>query len=124
MTADPPLVIEETAEPEAPARRETSARTIGVEPARTELASCLDGLLEQILSSHATSQDGRPEPPHAAIRITAGTGKSEQIRQMTVRFVAEAKRRGLPHRVLVLVPTHRLGNEALGRMPDGVTTSL
>jgi putative DNA primase/helicase len=34
------------------------------------------------------------------------------------------KRKRIPHRVLVLVPTHRLGEEARHRLPEGIKTAL
>ena len=63
-------------------------------------------------------------PPHKAIRITTGVGKSELGRQAIAWFVIEAKRGKLPHRVLILVPTHKLAGEARSKMPDGVTTAI
>jgi hypothetical protein len=62
--------------------------------------------------------------PHNAVRITTGTGKSELGRQAIARFVIEARSRGLPHRVLHPVPTHRLADEARSKMPRGVTAAV
>jgi len=57
-------------------------------------------------------------------RSRLALARSELLRQAAaLQFVSEAKRRGLPHRVLILVPTHRLANEARERMPDGVTVA-
>ena len=53
-----------------------------------------------------------PEPPHRAIRITTAGGKSHRLRRMIDSFIRRAKKRGLPHRVLFLVPTHDLAAEA------------
>lgn len=53
-----------------------------------------------------------PAPPHRAIRITTAGGKSRRLRELIVSFVRRAKKAGLPHRVLVLVPTHDLAAEA------------
>jgi hypothetical protein len=64
-------------------------------------------------------------PAHSAIRITTGAGKSEKVREaIATTFIPKTKRRNLPHRVLFLVPTHRLGAEARTKMPDGVTAAL
>ena len=43
---------------------------------------------------------------------------------MIARFVRRAKLRGVPHRVLYLVGTHKLAAEARLKMPDGVTTAI
>ena len=93
-----------------------------VDSARDRLRACLEVTMGQALAWHE-EHDGI-EAPHTAIRITTGSGKSEQIRQMIGRFIPEAKRRRLPHRVLYLVPTHALGNEAQLKMPEGVSTAL
>jgi hypothetical protein len=93
-----------------------------VDSARDRLRAVLDDTMRQALAWHE-EPDGI-EAPHTAIRITPGSGKSEQIRQMIGRFIPEAKRRGLPYRVLYLVPTHALGDEARFKMPTGVSTAL
>jgi hypothetical protein len=84
----------------------------------------------------AKRQDDEIEPDHAAIRIPTGVGKSDAARKAiagqmrkTARdgiggYVREAKRKGLPHRVVYLVPTHKLGEEARQRMPEDITTAL
>jgi hypothetical protein len=64
------------------------------------------------------------EPNHSAIRITTGAGKSEATRAAAARYVCEAKKRGIPHRVAVYVPTHRLGDEARQRFPADISTAL
>ena len=66
----------------------------------------------------------RHDAPHKAIKITTGVGKSRAIRRMIVRFVRRARLKGLPHRVLYLVGTHKLAAEARIKMPDGVTTAI
>jgi hypothetical protein len=93
-----------------------------VDSARDSLRACLETVMGEALAFHE-EPDGI-DAPHAAIRITTGSGKSEQIRQAIARFVPEAKQRGLPRRVLYLVPTHALGDEARLRMPAGVSTAL
>jgi hypothetical protein len=68
--------------------------------------------------------NGPPQPKHAAIRITTGTGKSEATRTAVAGYVREAKKRGLPHRVVFYVPTHKLGDEARQRFPADISTAL
>ena len=53
-----------------------------------------------------------PKPPHRAIKITTAGGKSRRLRRLIASFVRRAKKAGLPHRVLILVPTHKLADEA------------
>ena len=125
MTDYPDLVVDETESAQSTAAGGTRP---DVDDARRVLQQCIKGLIEQALSWHGISgnlpPDSRSDAPHSAIRITPGTGKSEQLRQGIARFVGEARRQQLPHRVLVNVPTHRLADEARGRMPDGVTTAI
>jgi hypothetical protein len=64
------------------------------------------------------------EPNHSAIRITTGAGKSETTRTAVAGYVREAKKRGIPHRVVVYVPTHKLGDEARQRFPADISTAL
>ena len=66
-----------------------------------------------------------PEPAQSGIRITTGSGKSEAFRQViAARYIPEAKRLQLPHRVLIAVPTHKLAAEARAKMPHGVTVAI
>ena len=63
--------------------------------------------------------------PHHANRITTGIGKSELLRHaVSYEYIPVAKSEGFPHRVLKLVPTHKLGEEAASKLPDGVTTMV
>jgi hypothetical protein len=64
------------------------------------------------------------QPNHSAIRITTGAGKSEATRAAAAGYVCEAKKRSIPHRVAVYVPTHRLGEEARQRFPADISTAL
>jgi hypothetical protein len=61
---------------------------------------------------------------HSAIRITTGAGKSETTRTAVAGYVCEAKKRGIPHRVAVYVPTHKLGDEARQRFSEDISTAL
>jgi hypothetical protein len=116
---DHPLVVAET-----DAARSKAAGGVPVNAARKALQTCLETIMGKALSWHELPSGDRSEAPHSAIRITTGTGKSEQIRQMLARFIPEAKRLGLPHRVLYLVPTHALGDEARLKMLKGITAAL
>ena len=66
------------------------------------------------------------EPPHYAIKITTGVGKSDQLRLAVAgQYIPEARRKGLPHRVpLKLVSTHKLADEARAKMPNGVSVAV
>jgi putative DNA primase/helicase len=64
------------------------------------------------------------EPDHSAIRITTGVGKSDATRTAAANYVREAKKRGIPHRVAIYVPTHKLGEEARQRFPEDISTAL
>jgi hypothetical protein len=56
-------------------------------------------------------------PPHRAVKVTTGIGKSVEMRRGAARFVLEQRRRGgQGQRVMVLVPTHRLADEASSKM--------
>ena len=125
------IVVYET-EPEhasASARRAGSKRG----PSADDGRKVLRGILDEIVRAGAdlarglersTSPRIAKTPPHNAIKITTGIGKSELGRQAIARFVIEARSRGLPHRVLHPVPTHRLADEARSKMPDGVTAAV
>jgi hypothetical protein len=100
---------------------------VSADQAREWLGRQISDIMDELLIWH----DGNIKaeclkaPPHKAIKITTGVGKSELLRQAAaLQFVSEAKRRELPHRVLILVPTHRLANEARERMPGGVTVAI
>ncbi|HEX2939587.1 MAG TPA: hypothetical protein VHO91_00975, partial [Rhodopila sp.] len=94
---------------------EQKAATATKEHARAELKRAVEGVVDRALAWHALDDLTRADtlPEHAGIVITVGVGKSRTSREALPRFIAQAKARNLPHRVLWLVPTHRLGNEAL-----------
>ena len=96
--------------------------------ARDRLRIELQSMMWVSLEWHEIYRDIEPKDRHdalhKAIKITTGVGKSRAIRRMIARFVRRAKLRGLPHRVLYLVGTHKLAAEARLKMPDGVTTAI
>lgn len=117
------LVLDETAGQDN-ARPITVQSGVSLAAAEKALQGCLKSVIGEAVSWHESQPEGRAATPHKAIKITTGVGKSEQIRRKIAEYVPEAKRRGLPHRVLYLVPTHSLGDEARRKMPISVTTAL
>jgi hypothetical protein len=81
--------------------------------------SAVNGLLSNRINFNSPA-----EPDHSAIRITTGAGKSETTRTAAAGYVREAKKRGIPHRVAVYVPTHKLGDKARQRFPADISTAL
>jgi hypothetical protein len=115
MNADPFVAIDQ---------EERSFGAVPVDIAREQMSAAIDLFIERALRFHATPV---PEPgvidlnyepaPHAGFKTTTGSGKSEQMRQGAARFVLEQKRRGdLRYRVIFVVPTHRLAEEASSKM--------
>jgi hypothetical protein len=115
----------------------SDGEAVPVELAREQMRAAIDLFVQQALQFHATPA---PEPGvidlnyepalHAALKTTTGGGKSEQMRQGAARFVLEQKRRGHQlHRVMFLVPTHRLADEASSKMlalfgVHGISTAI
>jgi putative DNA primase/helicase len=111
-----------------------------VDAARDVLRAAIEQLMQDAIRFHEEAAEAqsnlgeaqsnpldfnRPaEPNHSAIRITTGAGKSEATRAAAADYVCEAKKRGIPHRVAVYVPTHRLGEEARQRFPADISTTL
>jgi hypothetical protein len=107
-----------------------------VEVARDMLRAAIDQQMTLAIRFHESGGDVAPAPE--AVCVPTGVGKSEGARIGIVRYVEEAKktyavkktgkkkpkRKRIPHRVLVLVPTHKLGEEARHRLPEGITTAL
>jgi putative DNA primase/helicase len=118
---------------EAEAAEQTDALPVDV--ARDMLrAAIVDRQITSALAFHKNGNESAPVPE--AVCVPTGVGKSAQARNAIARYVGEAKttyaakkegkkkRKRIPHRVLVLVPTHRLGEEARQSLPEGVTTAL
>jgi len=122
---------------------EAATGTVGaipVDAARDLLRAAIEQLMQGAIRFHEEAAEaqsklaeaqGNPldfnqpaQPSHAAIRITTGAGKSEAARTAAADYVREAKKRGIPHRVVVFVPTHRLGEEARQRFPADISTAL
>jgi hypothetical protein len=126
------VIIEET---------EARAGTVGAMPvdaARDVLRAAIEQLMQDAIRFHEEAADAlsKPaethnlifnvpaQPNHSAIRITTGAGKSEATRCAAADYVRKAKKRDIPHRVVVFVPTHKLGEEARQRFPAEITTAL
>lgn len=117
------IVVYET-EPEH-ASAQGQAGGPSADDGRKVLRGILDEIVRQALFWHEFwKPEDLKDPPHNAIKITTGVGKSELGRQAIARFVIEARSGGLPHRVLHPVPTHRLADEARSKMSDGVTVAV
>jgi len=107
-----------------------------VEVARDLLRAEIDQQMTIAIHFHESGDGSVPKP--VAICVPTGVGKSEGARVGIVRYVEQAKetygskksgkkkpkRKRIPHRVLVFVPTHKLGEEARHRLPEGITTAL
>jgi putative DNA primase/helicase len=116
------------------------AGAMPVDAARAVLRAAIEQLMQDAIWFHEEAADaenkpaetqstnrifnGPAQPNHSAIRITTGTGKSEAIRTAAADYIPEAKKRGIPHRIVVSVPTHRLGEEARQKFPAGISTAL
>ena len=102
-----------------------------VEQARRQIAHHVGAFLDRALDWHvqraalpladdgegvAVDVDSISPPEHGALVVDVGAGKSRTTREALAGFIAKAKAAGVPHRVLWLVPTHKLGNETLEEM--------
>jgi hypothetical protein len=129
MNAQPFIVIEQV---------ESDGGAVPVELAREQMRASTRHFISEALQFHATpapsDSEGidfnREPPPHAALKTTTGGGKSEQMRQGAAAFVLEQKHRQHPlYRVIFLVPTHRLAEEASSKMlavfgDHGISTAI
>ena len=111
-----------------------------VDAARDVLRAAIEQLMQDALRFHEEAAEAqsnpaeakgdpfdfnRPaQPNHSAIRITTGAGKSEATRAAAANYVREAKKRGIPDRVVFYVPTHKLGEEARQGFPADISTAL
>ncbi|MBR1300598.1 hypothetical protein [Bradyrhizobium sp. AUGA SZCCT0042] len=107
-----------------------------VDVARDMLRATIDQMMTSAVRSHQGGDGSVPEP--MAICVPTGVGKSEAARVGMVHYVEQAKktyatkktgkkkpkRKRIAHRTLVFVPTHKLGEEARLRLPEGTTSSL
>ena len=91
-------------------RLTTKALTIvlSYQPDRLSLAEILASTFEELENC----------VPHVAVRVTAGTGKTLLTLAELAQWIKKRKESALPHRVLILVPTHELSGEMLRRARD------
>jgi len=108
---------------------------VPVDVAREQISAAIDHFIGQALEFQAKPKPDPgvislhyDPPPHVAHKITTGAGKSEQMRQGAAKFVLARRGHGL-HRVVFLVPTHRLADEASSKMDalfgaHGISTAV
>ena len=92
--------------------------------ARAELAARVGRDLAAQVAAELAAQVGARTaalvaPEHAGLAVEVAAGKTSITCAELPGFIADAKARGLPDRVLFLVPTHKLGSEILGIL-DGL----
>ncbi|OYV68199.1 MAG: hypothetical protein B7Z67_14130, partial [Acidiphilium sp. 21-60-14] len=81
---------------------------------RKSMTSDIQKVINEILVYHQNEiGDAGAAGLHFAMQVDVGLGKSATARQEVSRFISEARLAGSPHRVLWLVPHHRLSNETL-----------
>jgi hypothetical protein len=117
-------------EPGAPKEQDA----LPVEVARDMLRAVIDRQMAGAIGFHEGNGGSVPE----AVCVPTGVGKSEASRAGMVHYVEQArktygpkksgkkksKRKRIRHRVLVCLPTHKLGEEARQRLPEGITSAL
>jgi putative DNA primase/helicase len=86
--------------------------------ARAAVSRYTREFLARVLAWHAAPEESRGEPEHAAIIADVGTGKTRISIGALPAFVADLKALGLPFRVLITVPHHKLGGEIVVRLAD------
>jgi hypothetical protein len=118
-------------------QEERHSDAVPVDIAREQMRAIIELFIEQAMRFHATPApqagviDLDYEPAlHGALKLTTGGGKSEQMRQGAAKFVLEQKRRRHQlYRVMFLVPTHRLAEEASSKLlavfgAHGISTAI
>ena len=95
---------------------EFTAPTATVDQARHAVRGAVRGFLSRVTTWWSTDDSEASDPEHAGIIVSTGVGKSVITRSMLPEFIAAQKAAGNPHRVLWLVPHHRLSEEAVDDM--------
>ena len=80
------------------------------EVARAQLEDAIEAALHD--ASEWWSGDQQTAPPVMGIRATVGLGKSAISRNRIAAWQRDMQAQGLPHRVLVVTPSHALAEEA------------
>ena len=93
-----------------------AVETVG--EARDAVARHIKGFFNRAQAWHSLLPADQAEQPaeHAAIAVSTGVGKSTKARAELAEYIGKAKAAGRPHRILWLVPHHRLGAETLKDM--------
>lgn len=89
-----------------------------VADARALIAKQLDEALSVAAEWHASDPENRGEARHTGLAVDVGTGKSRTARRKVAEFIKRQQESGLPHRVLWLIPTIKLGVEAEQHFAD------
>ena len=94
-----------------------------VDQARSQLATHVREFVGRAITWHRLEEAEQADQPpeHAALVVDVGVGKSRTAREALAGYIAEAKgsdceQDTAPHRVLWLVPTHKLSAETLTAM--------
>jgi hypothetical protein len=110
------LVITGDADAPASVRPEVHAPIATVEQARIDVRQAIRGFLKRTTAWWGVEAETGGHPEHGAVSVTTGAGKSAITREELPAFIAAQKAAGKPHRVLWLVPHHRLSEEAVEAM--------
>jgi hypothetical protein len=85
-----------------------------VQEARDAVGEHVGAFFDRVASWHRW-ETAKPPAEHSALVVGVGVGKSKAGREALAAFMTAA-RGSIPHRILWLVQTHKLGNEALTAM--------
>jgi len=103
------------------------AATHTLDQAREALKKEAAGFFGRLFDWNALDEAERKEnlPEHSALKCAVGTGKTTVTRAEVPSFLATSKAAGQPHRLLWLVPTHKLASETLDGMRDlGISAEI
>jgi hypothetical protein len=99
------------------------APALPVQDARQQLADTIGGFCTATEAWHAAGRIS--SVPRVGIRATVGLGKSAVSREQLLALQARLKEAGLPHRLLVFVPSLALADEAAtGWKAEGVRVAV
>ena len=115
---DGAVALVATGDPDAPPsiKPEVAAPTTTVDQARVAVRGAVCDFLTRVTAWWSTDESEASDPEHAAVIVSTGVGKSVITRARLPEFITAQKAAGKPHRVLWLVPHHRLSEEAVDDM--------